>query len=443
MKKTIYIIEATAIYSKGFLDYFESKFDANEFQESVFIIDKDVDEEIKNLLTLGEYDKGYRIKEFISLIEELKIVEYIETKNFLITEFLEFYLETNTFQSIEVITQKNTVYNALTKVLNHGNATFYRFDDGVVSEWLIQEIGQREAFYNDDPDYLLDFNTETIDNAYSKKYGYLKFDMASKRAGGEGYVYKTYRNLVCKIYKDKHLSYTNFKKIEKMLEYDVHNRYIIWPKDILFYQNKFIGYVMEEVQNAKSLDELRDTSFPNFSILDRLTLAYHFLKNTHYLHKKGIIVGDMKFDNILVKSPKEVYIIDSGSFQIEDFPCPVFHKEFTGRQMTTDDLKKRLRDIEDEYFPINKILFEIIITKNPFYSVDNNEIDTDGPREFHYPLNKDEIIGVPSEDQKIWFNLSDNMRNYFYFYFKQRKITPITELMADLELFINKIGGTL
>jgi DNA-binding helix-hairpin-helix protein with protein kinase domain len=147
----------------------------------------------------------------------------------------------------------------------------------------------------------------------------------------------------------------------------------------------------------------------------------------------------MKFDNILVRNPKELYFVDTGSFQVDDYPCPVFLKEFTGREFTTDELKKKLRSVEDEYFPINKILFEIMMLKNPYYSKDSIEIDVNAPRVFHYPLDKAKIKEKPTQDQVIWFNLSENMREYYYYYFTQNKITPINVWIKELENFISKI----
>ena len=44
-----------------------------------------------------------------------------------------------------------------------------------------------------------------------------------------------------------------------------------------------------------------------------------------YLHERNIIMGDINALNILVVSPTEVYFVDTDSYQIEEFPCPVWN----------------------------------------------------------------------------------------------------------------------
>ena len=72
------------------------------------------------------------------------------------------------------------------------------------------------------------------------------------------------------------------------------------------------------------------------------------LKNIKYLHDKGILVGDLKPDNILVKNKNEVYFIDCGCYQIEDYACPVCHPEYTKRIFKKDEIKKCYEAIADE-----------------------------------------------------------------------------------------------
>ena len=125
---------------------------------------------------------------------------------------------------------------------------------------------------------------------------------------------------------------------------------------------------MEQVKDAKSLIELKDDGFEKYRLpSQRARICLNLLKNIEYLHKKGVLIGDLKDDNILVKSPDEVYIIDSGSFQIEDYACDVFTRGWTDKNYKGDDLNKNLRKLEDEYYPINKIIYFNIKYQPPQY----------------------------------------------------------------------------
>ena len=47
----------------------------------------------------------------------------------------------------------------------------------------------------------------------------------------------------------------------------------------------------------------------------------------------------MKLDNILIKNKIDVYLIDSGSYQVYDYPCIVYHESYTNKTYSEDDLK--------------------------------------------------------------------------------------------------------
>jgi DNA-binding helix-hairpin-helix protein with protein kinase domain len=257
--------------------------------------------------------------------------------------------------------------------------------------------------------------------------------------GGEGSVYRTYNNMMVKIFKKENITYVNFKKLSEMIEMNLYNPFICWPRDLVYVGDVFVGYVMDEVKGAETLLSLRLQSFSEYTHPERFEICYNFLKHIKYLHDKGILIGDLKPDNILVKSPSEVYFIDCGCYQINDYACPVCHPEYTKRVFKKDELKKQLRTVEDEYYPINKMAFEIMIMKNHTYSPDNMDIENTDKSQFFYPLDVDGI-DIKSEDMALWAKfLTDSMRKYFYYYFKQGKITDLSEWVKELQLFLEKI----
>ena len=49
-------------------------------------------------------------------------------------------------------------------------------------------------------------------------------------------------------------------------------------------------------------------------------------------------------------------------------------------------------------------------------------------------------IDIKSEDMALWAKfLTASMRKYFYYYFKQGKITDLSEWVKELQLFLEKI----
>ena len=224
---------------------------------------------------------------------------------------------------------------------------------------------------------------------------------------------------------------------------DITNEFILWPLDIVYYNNNFVGYVMKELKDCQNIDDMRDLGFRvgDMVPMDRYKICLNFLKQVDYLHRKNILVGDMKPDNILVREPNDLFIIDAASFQIEDYCCPVCHPAYTELTYTGDDLRKKLRTIENEYFPVNRILFEMMMLKSPFYNRENIEVNEEGNRKFEYPMKKSQVVGTPGQHIKLWFAMTQKMREYFYQYFVLGKITDISEWIRELELFIKQKEG--
>jgi serine/threonine protein kinase len=408
-------------------------------KKNIVYLDIDIKSKIKSIQDQKEHNNYYQAIEVIHYIESNHQVEFVDTKNYLSFSELNQKLNSSQRNNLLFITQQIQTAKAVNQELSLKNVQIVKYSKTKAFEtWNISKNVYKDAFYTEDHMFNLNVSTEEIKHVYAEKFGYLDLLGEPLAKGGEGLIYKTYHNMIAKIFFNKHLSYMNFKKIQTMLTFDIHNPFIIWPIDILYYKNTFVGYLMPEVVQSKSIDELRDLGFPGYSIKQRFEIGLEFLKHVDYLHDRNIIVGDMKFDNIMVRNSSELYFVDTGSFQVEDYPCPVFLKEFTGRVFTTDDLKKTLRSFDDEYFPINKILFEIFMLKNPFYSKDSIEIDVNAPRVFHYPLDKNKVSGSPTNDMIIWFNLTENMREFFYYYFVRNKITPLKTWIDELTSFLSK-----
>jgi serine/threonine protein kinase len=292
-----------------------------------------------------------------------------------------------------------------------------------------------EAFYTTEKDKLISITKDAeLVYVYSEKYGYLKLDQNNVMFGGEGKIYRTYENLLVKIYSDDEKRYETAKKIQRLIDMDLRNKYIVWPKDIVYNNNEFVGYVMEEIRDTKGLDMYRIYSFNNMTYKERFKVCIDLLKLIDYLHEKAILVGDLKFDNILLTNKsKELYIIDSGSFQLEDYSCGVFNAAYTHDNLKGKNLRQVLRTLEEEYFPINKILFEVLMGKGPFYDFVSGEVGSEVERNFHYPMTLTKSIKDRTNPLFYWTNGDARLREVFYNYFQNGEILEVKDWIVLLE----------
>lgn len=430
-----FFIEESCFLVKDFYLFAEKDLNDDNVQ---IIVDSGIKKTIENLKKLGKNDDAFAIEGMLGFFESKGILNEVSTNGYFDTENLAKLFASKKGDKL-IVTQKEAVFDTF-KLLIKEKTKIYKIENSSLVEWVVEEKEETEAFYIKNDIYINKVETENLKVVFSPKYGYLKLDRNDQKSGGEGTCYPTYRNLYCKIYNRKHITYANFKKLQRMLELDVFNSSIIWPLDLVYSGDDFVGYLMKQVKNSKNLTELKDDGFVKYqSFAERTEICINILKAIDYLHSKGILIGDLKDDNILIKNPSEVYIIDCGSFQIDDYGCDVFTRGWTDKTYKGDDLNKNLRHIEDEYYPINKLIFEILVLKNPHYSKNNTEIDYEDTTTFEFPLEIDENTASKGKYIYPWLFLSDRVREFFYYYFhdpKNRRITYIKNWIVELELML-------
>lgn len=158
--------------------------------------------------------------------------------------------------------------------------------------------------------------------------------------GGEAKVYSTNTLYVEKIYKKDNITIRKYKKIELMLSKKIEYQGVCYPIEILYNsKNEFIGYLMPKAKGQelqKSVfgpKPLFKKKFPNWKKRDTVQLCVTILEKIKYLHDRNIIMGDINPANILVVSPIEVYFVDTDSYQVENFPCPVGTNNYTAPEI--------------------------------------------------------------------------------------------------------------
>lgn len=433
------LIDDSILICEDFIEQIKNYIDLVKKGKIIKIfVENDISLKIKNFMDSKDYRTAYLMDGMLDLLKDNNLLFFIHTNNYLDTEEFEREIKEPLNAARYIVTQKESVYNALKDIKDkYPNIKICRYSNSSFEEWNDTRKNLNAFYLDNDDEYIYKINTNQVDYVYSNKYGYLKLDNGSQITGGEGSVYTTYNNMMAKVYKKESINYVNYKKISKMIDMNVYNQFICWPRDLLYIDGTFIGYLMDEVKNSKTLLTLRIGNFSTMNHLERFKLCLNFLKNVNYLHEKGVLIGDLKPDNILVKSPEEVYFIDCGCYQIDDYSCPVCHPEYTKREFKKGELLKQLRTEEDEYYPINKIAFEILIKKDHTYDPNNIELENQDKTKFSYPLDISNYNRT-AEDAMLWKSLTPTMREYFYYYFKQGKIVHLSEWINELSLFIKK-----
>ena len=435
-KKETYaiIIDESILIDKTAINIFEELYNFKSTIE--IVIDTQLSKTIENFL-LENVEKYYLAKGLLHLLQNNFKTHEIDARNYLNVEIIkDIFKKMNKDVSL-AITNKSTFSKQISQ---DDGIKCYNSSNGKLILWKKTTNVTTEAFYVDKDMMINKPDVSNIKYVYSQKYGYVRLDSKGLFVGGEGTVYKTYNGFFVKIFDKDHITYTNYKKLLKMIELDIYRPNIKWPLDIVYYQGDFVGYLMEEVKDSIPLDILRIENFNGMDFKKRFKLVLEFLKTVEYLHKKNIVIGDMKLDNLLIDKNENLHFVDCGTYQIEDYACPVCHPDYTLRILTEEELKKTLRSFDDEYYPINRIMFEIIFKKNPNFNPTGHNTNYDEKLSFHYPIDAEKIENLPKrEDTQIWKSFSQNVREMFYYYFTEQRVSELSEWINVFDRILSNI----
>lgn len=266
----------------------------------------------------------------------------------------------------------------------------------------------------------------TNDFVKSKKFKNIQLIQEISK-GGEGIVYLTNNDLVCKIYKKNKLKQNKYDKLKLMVNNPINRKGICWPKDLIYNENdEFVGFLMDkasgyELQKSVFLPMLLRKKFPYWNRYNLVKLSKTILSQISYLHSRNVIIGDINPFNILVKSENEIYFIDTDSFQIENYPCPVGTINFTAPEIQGKNYKTFLRTFAHENFAVATLLFMILLPGKPPFSQQGgaNPASNIRRQDFSYPLGDNSNKKTPPGQWRyIWSNLPYKLKEAFYYTFK-------------------------
>ena len=281
--------------------------------------------------------------------------------------------------------------------------------------------------------------------------------------GGEGTVYKTNKNenVVAKIYSDKKLTSHKQSKIEMIIAAGLSIDGVCFPMKHLYnFKGVFVGYLMPKAEGEKlGTSVFRGEKgmkrfFGSWKRSDLVTLAITILSTIKKIHDLGILIGDINGLNILVKSPTEVYFVDTDSFQINEYPCPVGTLDFTAPEIQGKDYKCILRSVGNENFAIAVLLFRLLMFgESPYAQQGGSGIAHNiSTGNFSFPLKGKGNNKMPKGDWIcFWSHLPDKLQEIFYRTFRKgetmydERVRPGVEVwLKELTIYLRQLNdGTL
>lgn len=246
--------------------------------------------------------------------------------------------------------------------------------------------------------------------------------------GGEGCIFSTNTPYVAKIYKKTHITEYRREKVTKMVQAGLKYPGICFPECVLYNEKgEFVGYLMQEAKGVNLQNCMRmakiSRHFPDWNRKDLAQLALTILYKINYIHSKGLLIGDINENNIMVVSPTEVYMVDTDSFQVNDLPCQVAVELFVAPELLDrqargeyKEFSEILRTPQNEYFAVATLMFLVLMQGKPPYSHANGGSMTQNILKMHFPYADGEkrSVGAPEGvPRHIWSHLGYNIKKAF------------------------------
>lgn len=265
---------------------------------------------------------------------------------------------------------------------------------------------------------------EAGDSVFTYTTDWVSLQLGEKIAsGGEGVIYRTNTPYVAKIYKKENNTRLKYDKIRKMIENRLQYPGICFPVGMIYNSaHEFVGYLMpeakgREIQRSIFIKPVFQKVFPGWKRRDTVELSVTILEKIKYLHDRNILMGDLNPGNILVVSPKEVYFVDTDSYQIEDLPCPVGTINYTAPEIQGKKYSEFLRSPGNENFAVATLLFMLMLPGKAPYAQQGggNQAENIRSMNFAYPFGEIGSKNAPEGAWRfIWSHLTYDIKKAFF-----------------------------
>ncbi len=255
--------------------------------------------------------------------------------------------------------------------------------------------------------------------------------------GGEGAVYAIGEELVAKIYNKDRVTKTRIDKISTMVKRRINDYSICWPiSEVRNMENFVVGYTMKRCV-GKPISTLyrgpvvTQQIYPNYSIESAISISIKILEKVQKLHRNNVLLGDINDRNFIINNFDEVYLIDTDSYQIEDYACDVGTIGYIAPELKEGILSSTLRSFEDEGYAIAVFVFRtLMLGYFPFAQVgsDDDYIELIKQQQFPYHVNSGKTRKkVPPLAYESWEQLSPLLTKMFISTFSFDKKTKLQE----------------
>lgn len=242
--------------------------------------------------------------------------------------------------------------------------------------------------------------------------------------GGEGVVYDTnIEDMVAKIYFPNKVSSMTYEKLKLLCSKPILHDGICFPSSLLYNDaGEFVGFLMPKAQGMELATSVLIPSalkkkFPKWKRADLVQLCLTILEKINYMHDRNILLGDINPRNILVVSPQKVFFVDTDSYQVEGFPCPVCNTEYVCPELQNKNFSDLLRTLSSERFAIATLLFKIMMLGRHPYSAAGGYNPTENIRKANFPYNptSDEQGDIPEGPWLyLWSHMSQDIKQAFF-----------------------------
>ena len=244
----------------------------------------------------------------------------------------------------------------------------------------------------------MNLSAKTVTGSSGKTY---RLDQR-KDSGGEGDVYtlQSDTTLVAKIYNDQKLNETapDGSNMRDYMEHKIklmigrfsnlnrsyrgsHFPILAWPKDALFYNGSFVGYLMPKIDVKYKIYDgyrtgIKEILFKNYSWKTSIGLACNMAHAVAFIHSCDLIIGDFNPNNFVINEKDgSLTFIDTDSFDITDktngkqYKCTVGFPENLAPELQKHDLSRPRAQFtrETDCFSLAVYIFNILMNNyNPF-----------------------------------------------------------------------------
>lgn len=201
--------------------------------------------------------------------------------------------------------------------------------------------------------------------------------------GGQGAIYahklSSGVEVACKIFNDRQQRAELSAKIHRMVEIGRENdgelishAMIAWPQLVIYdAAGQFIGYAMKRARGlpltllAHSMNA--SEKFPDIDRVNVAKMLIRLWETVSVLHGRGIFIGDVNLGNFLCAPDYRPSLIDTDSYQVEGWKCPVGRPEMTPPEHLDKAFGEVTRTRESDLFSLAVLSFQcLMLGQHPY-----------------------------------------------------------------------------